>query len=63
MHFRALPCHRHVRAATGVAPEDVPVATDASERLLSLPLHTRMDERDVDDVLVALARIARFFAA
>jgi dTDP-4-amino-4,6-dideoxygalactose transaminase len=63
VHFRALPCHRHVRAATGVAPEDVPVATDASERILSLPLHTRMDERDADDVLVALARIARFFAA
>jgi dTDP-4-amino-4,6-dideoxygalactose transaminase len=63
VHFRALPCHRHVRAVTGVAPEDVPIATDASERLLSLPLHTRMDERDVDDVLVALARIARFFAA
>src|SRR5690606_5175566 len=63
VHFRALPFHRHVRETTGARPEDVPVATDASQRVFSLPLHTGMDERDVDDVLVALARIARFFAA
>ena len=63
VHFRALPFHRHVRETLGVGPEDVPVASEASLRLLSLPIHTRMDERDVDDVLAALARIARFFAA
>jgi len=63
VHFRALPFHRHVRETLGVAPEDVPVAADASQRLLSLPLHTRMDERDVDDVLAALSRIARYYAA
>lgn len=63
VHFRALPFHRHVREVLGIAPEDVPVASDASSRLLSLPLHTGMGERDVDDVLAALARIARFFAA
>lgn len=63
VHFRALPFHRHVRETVGVRPEDVPVASDASERLLSLPLHTKMDERDVDDVLAALARIARYYAA
>lgn len=63
VHFRALPFHRHVRETLGIAPEDVPVASEASSRLLSLPLHTRMEERDVDDVLGALVRIARFFAA
>jgi dTDP-4-amino-4,6-dideoxygalactose transaminase len=63
VHFRALPFHRHVRETLGVAPEDVPVATDVSQRLLSLPLHTGMRDPDVDDVLTALARIARFFAA
>lgn len=63
VHFRALPFHRHVREALGAAPEDVPVASELSQRLLSLPIHTRMSERDVDDVVAALARIARFFAA
>lgn len=62
VHFRALPLHRHVRATIGARPEDTPVACEASERLLSLPLHTRMDERDAGDVLAALARIARFYA-
>lgn len=63
VHFRALPFHRHVRETIGLAPEDVPVAVDASQRLLSLPMHTGMSDADVDDVLVALARIARYFAA
>jgi dTDP-4-amino-4,6-dideoxygalactose transaminase len=63
VHFRALPFHRHVRATLGIAPEDVPVASEASQRLLSLPMHTRMTERDVDNVLAALARIARYYAA
>ena len=63
VHFRALPFHRHVRETIGMAPEDVPIASEASQRLVSLPMHTRMTARDVDDVLAALARIARYFTA
>jgi len=62
VHFRALPYHRHVREALGAVPESVPVASAASERLLSLPLHTRMTEADQDDVVAALARIVRWYA-
>lgn len=63
VHFRALPEHRHVRASLGVAPGDVPVASDASRRLLSLPIYPSLGERDQDDVIEALARIGRHFAA
>lgn len=63
VHFRALPSHRHVRETLGVLPEDLPVAAEASARLLSLPLHTLMSDDDQDDVVEALMRIARFYAA
>ena len=63
VHFRALPLHRHVQETLGATRASAPVACEASERLLSLPLHTLMSERDADDVLAALARIARFYAA
>ena len=63
VHFRALPSHRHVRDTLGVGPEAVPVASEASDRLLSLPLHTLMSDDDQDDVVEALLRIARYYAA
>lgn len=63
VHFRALPLHRHVRDTLGVGPETVPVASAASERLFSLPLHTLMSDDDQDDVVEALFRIARYYAA
>jgi dTDP-4-amino-4,6-dideoxygalactose transaminase len=63
VHFRALPFHRHARETLGVSPEAFPVASDASRRLFSLPLHTLMSDADADSVAEALARIARFYAA
>ncbi|HZR82740.1 MAG TPA: DegT/DnrJ/EryC1/StrS family aminotransferase [Candidatus Binatia bacterium] len=63
VHFRALPLHRHVRRTLGVAPEDFPVALDASDRLLSLPLYPGMTGSDQDDVITALERVLRWYAA
>ncbi|MCC6641824.1 MAG: DegT/DnrJ/EryC1/StrS family aminotransferase [Deltaproteobacteria bacterium] len=63
VHFRALPFHRHVRDTLGIGPEVVPVASDTSARLFSLPLHTLMSDDDQDDVVEALMRIARYYAA
>lgn len=62
VHFRALPLHAHFRKTLGTPPEAVPVATDASERLLSLPLYPSLTDAEQDDVLVALARILRHYA-
>jgi dTDP-4-amino-4,6-dideoxygalactose transaminase len=62
VHFRALPLHRHFRTTLGVGPEAFPVAADASERLLSLPLYPGMSREDQDDVVTALARVLRYYA-
>ncbi len=63
VHFRALPLHRHFREAAGAVAETVPVAMDASARVLSLPLFAGMSDADQDDVVKALARIVHFFRA
>lgn len=63
VHFRALPLHRHFRETLGVTAEAFPVALDASDRLLSLPLYPGLTPEDQDDVVQALARVLRFYAA
>jgi dTDP-4-amino-4,6-dideoxygalactose transaminase len=63
VHFRAIPVHRFFRDEVGLAPEGVPVAMDASARILSLPLAPDMTDADQDDVVTALARIVRFYRA
>jgi dTDP-4-amino-4,6-dideoxygalactose transaminase len=61
VHFRALPLHRHFRETLGTPPEAVPVATDASGRILSLPLYPGLSEAEQDDVVTALERIAWYY--
>ena len=61
VHFRALPLHRYFRETLRLNADDFPVSTDASERLLSLPLFPAMSDGDQEDVLEALARIAAFY--
>jgi dTDP-4-amino-4,6-dideoxygalactose transaminase len=57
VHF--IPLHRqpYYRDRFGFTPSDFPVADAAYERLISLPLYTRMTEQDVDDVVEAVRRI------
>jgi dTDP-4-amino-4,6-dideoxygalactose transaminase len=59
VHF--IPLHRqpYYRNRFGFRPADFPVADAAYERLVSLPLYTRMTERDVDDVIEAVRRIVQ----
>ncbi|HDD24046.1 MAG: UDP-4-amino-4,6-dideoxy-N-acetyl-beta-L-altrosamine transaminase [Chloroflexi bacterium] len=59
VHF--IPLHRHpyYRNRFGFQPADFPVADAAYERLISLPLYTRMTERDVDDVVKAVHRVVQ----
>ena len=42
--------------------EDLPVATDASHRTLTLPLFGDLTDDEQDHVVAALARIVRFYA-
>jgi dTDP-4-amino-4,6-dideoxygalactose transaminase len=46
--------HPFYRDKYGYRPEDNPVAADAYERMLSLPLHAGLTNEDVDDVIEAV---------
>jgi len=55
VHYRGVHLHPYYRDALGVRPEDLPVATDVSDRTLSLPFGPKVTEADQDDVVAALA--------
>lgn len=55
VHYRACHLHPYYRDRYGLAPEQFPVATDISDRTLSLPLSPDLSEDDILDVVDALA--------
>jgi dTDP-4-amino-4,6-dideoxygalactose transaminase len=57
VHYRGVHLHPYYANTYGIAPEDLPVATDISERTLSLPLSPALTEADQDDVVEALAAV------
>jgi len=54
VHF--IPVHRHAyyRDRYGYEPGDFPVADEAFQRLVSLPIYPAMSDRDVEDVVAAV---------
>jgi dTDP-4-amino-4,6-dideoxygalactose transaminase len=62
VHF--IPVHRHpfYRKRYNFSKEDFPVANWAYERLVSLPLYPLMTEDDMDDVLIAVEKIVKYYA-
>jgi len=58
VHFIPLHLHPYYRDKYGYAPEDMPVALDAYERSVSLPLYTRMSDADVERVIEAVQDVA-----
>ena len=54
VHYRGVHLHPYYRDKYGLAPEAFPVATDISNRTLSLPLGTNVSYSDQDDVVAAL---------
>ncbi len=63
VHFIPIHFHPHFRDSLGHAPGSFPVAEDAYARAITLPLFPRMTDRDVDDVVTAVSRIAAAFRA
>jgi dTDP-4-amino-4,6-dideoxygalactose transaminase len=63
IHYRAVHMHPYYREALGLESTDLPVATQLSSRVLSLPLSAAMTEDDVARVGVALRRIQAYYAA
>jgi len=58
VHFIPIHLHPYYRDRYGFRERDFPVAFDAFERMLSLPLNPRMSDRDVDDVITAVRWLA-----
>jgi len=58
-----IPVHLHpwYRDTLGYPAGSFPVAEDAFRRAITLPLHPRMSERDLDDVCAALAKVIAHF--
>jgi dTDP-4-amino-4,6-dideoxygalactose transaminase len=54
VHYRAVHLHPYYRDRYGIDPAALPVATDISERTLSLPLGPGMSGEDLADVVAAV---------
>ena len=54
VHYRGVHLHPYYRDRYALEPWALPVATDISERTLSLPLGPGVTERDQDDVVSAM---------
>ena len=57
VHYRGVHLHPFYRDRYGLRPEAFPVATEISERTLSLPLDPKITEADQDDVVAALREL------
>ena len=61
VHFIPIHLHPYYKNKYGHAPGDFPVAYNNYRRLLSLPLHPRLTDRDVADVVEAVLDVVRAF--
>jgi dTDP-4-amino-4,6-dideoxygalactose transaminase len=63
VHFIPIHFHPHFRDTLPYRIGAFPVAENAYRRALTLPLFPSMSERDVDDVVAAVRKVARNFRA
>jgi dTDP-4-amino-4,6-dideoxygalactose transaminase len=61
VHFIPIHLHPYYRDKYGFRPEEFPVAMDAYERMISLPLNVRLSDADVEDVIEAVLDVATSF--
>ena len=61
VHFIPIHRHPHFRDSLGLAEGAFPVAEDAYRRAVTLPLFAGMTDRDADDVIVAVRKVAEAF--
>jgi dTDP-4-amino-4,6-dideoxygalactose transaminase len=61
VHFIPIHYHPHFRDSLGLREGAFPVAEDAYRRAITLPLFPRMTDRDADDVVEAVRKVALAF--
>jgi dTDP-4-amino-4,6-dideoxygalactose transaminase len=57
VHYRGVHLHPYYRDRYGFEPGAFPVASEISERTVSLPLSPKVTEADQDDVVIALTEL------
>jgi dTDP-4-amino-4,6-dideoxygalactose transaminase len=57
IHYRALHLHSHYRKRYALEPDDLPVATEASRRVLSLPIGPSVSDADQAHVIATIRSI------
>jgi dTDP-4-amino-4,6-dideoxygalactose transaminase len=62
VHFIPIHLHPFYRHKYGYRPEQFPVALGNYQRMLSLPLHPLLTDRDVADVIGAVCHVAKRFS-
>lgn len=58
VHFIPIHLHPYYRKKYGFRPEDFPVAFENYKRMISLPLHPGLTDKDVADVIEAVVDVA-----
>jgi dTDP-4-amino-4,6-dideoxygalactose transaminase len=59
VHFIPLHIHPYYRDTYGLTPEHYPVAYSQYLRVVSLPIYSKMSDRDVDDVISAVQHVVQ----
>jgi perosamine synthetase len=62
VHYIPVHCHPYYRERFGYRGGEYPVAEDAYERLISLPMFHGMSDPDVEDVISAVEKVIGHFA-
>ena len=57
VHFIPLHLHPYYRETYGYAPTDFPVAFNEFQRVVSLPIYSKMSDEDVEDVIQAVLEL------
>jgi len=58
VHFIPLHLHRFYRETYGYRPQDFPLALDAYQRILSLPLYPALRDEEVERVIEVVTEVA-----
>ncbi len=61
VHFIPLHLHPYYRETYGYKPEDFPVAYGEFQRVVSLPIYSKMSDNDVQDVIDAVIDIVKLY--
>ena len=61
VHYIPVHLHPYYRDRFGYKGGEFPVAEDAYERLISLPMFHAMRDRDVEDVVRGVTKVVEYF--